>query len=113
MSVTPNSTIATATSMAGTNHKLVRRTSLRQCEASADDGTPRYMFGILPSSQGMYLTGGFSALLEHPRPPGGPVHSARLSFGSSLSLGAATVTARRQAPPSRRHLWRSPAPWPA
>src|ERR1700730_4492477 len=44
--------------MAGTNHKLVRRTSRRQCEASADDRKPRYMFGILSWRAVLSLDGG-------------------------------------------------------
>src|SRR5260370_36769500 len=52
-----NRRIAAITSMAGTNHRLVRSTSLRQCEASADDRRPRYMFGILSRRAVLSLDG--------------------------------------------------------
>ena len=84
MSVTANSTIATTTSMAGTNHKLVRRTSLRQCEASADDGTPRYMFGILSRRAAVTLAGG-----TMPRPV---AHLANLDLNLLVALRERSVT---------------------
>ena len=64
--------------MAGTNHKLVRRTSLRQCEASADDGTPRYMFGILSRRAAVTLDGG-----TMPRPV---AHLANLDLNLLVAL---------------------------
>src|SRR4029077_2654425 len=42
-SVPMNKPIAATTSMDGTNHRLVRSTSRRQCDASADEKGPRYM----------------------------------------------------------------------
>src|SRR5271165_1853427 len=51
-------TTPTTVMMAGTNHKLVRSTSRRQCEASADEGKPRYMFGILSWEAALSLDGG-------------------------------------------------------
>jgi hypothetical protein len=44
-SVPMNSPIAATTSRDGTNHRLVRSTSRRQCDASADEKRPRYMAG--------------------------------------------------------------------
>src|SRR5271157_6385058 len=70
--------IATTTSMAGTNHKLVRRTSRRQCEASADDGTPRYMFGILSRRSAVTLDG-----CTMPRPV---AHLANLDLNLLVAL---------------------------
>src|SRR6516165_3004091 len=40
-----NSPIAATTSREGTNHRLVRSTSRRQCDDSADEKRPRYMAG--------------------------------------------------------------------
>ena len=69
-----NSPIAATTSREGTNHKLVRSTSRRQCEASADDITPRYMAGsrapeLDMADQTSRLTRATHAYYAAPHPP--------------------------------------------
>src|SRR5436189_25212 len=49
--------IEASTSTAGTNHRLVRSTSRRQCEPSPDDRTPRYMFANLVTGTAVSLDG--------------------------------------------------------